>query len=345
VASASRVAKGAGVLVAVVAIALIAIPAALAAFGAKTQNEGDIVTAAADFTPPAITAAAIGKTVGGATGFIKQGGTYYVYANVAADTGNPASGLATVKANVETVAAGQTAVALVAGTYTAGGISYNYRSAPLTAATVLGEGTKAFTVTATDNAGNAKTFPASVTVDNTAPKATDVQTANGGTTVGRPEEKDSITFTFSEPIEPESILAGWNGSATNVVVRMVDNGLLGLATGNDELIVNNAANTAALPLGIVNMGGGEYVTSLLGGALGGSIYFGATGTPSSMTMTGNTVTITFGTYSAESILVGRATAGTAGSMIWTPVATPYDRAANAMSTTPVTQSGAAKKNL
>jgi hypothetical protein len=345
VASARRVWKGAAVLGVVAAIALIAIPAALAAFGAKTQNEGDIVTAAADFTPPAITAAAIGKTVGGATGFIKQGGTYYVYATVATDTGHPASGIASVTANVTTITTGQTAVALVAGTYTAGGVSYNYRSAALTAAAVLGEGTKAFTITATDKAGNAKTFSANVTVDNTPPKASDIQTANGGATVGRAEEKDSITYTFSEPIEPESILAGWNGSATNVVVRMVDNGLLGLATGNDELIVNNAANSAALPLGTVNMGSGEYVTSLLGGALGGSIYFGATGTASSMTMSGNTVTITLGTYSAESILVGRATAGTAGSMIWTPVATPFDRAANPMSTTPVTQTGAAKKEF
>ena len=46
-ASARRIRKGAAVLGVVAAIALIAIPAALAAFGAKTQNEGDTVTAAA----------------------------------------------------------------------------------------------------------------------------------------------------------------------------------------------------------------------------------------------------------------------------------------------------------
>jgi len=345
VASASRTAKGAAVLVAVGVIALVAIPAALGAFGARAQNEGDIVTAAADFTAPAIGAAAIGKAGGGVTGFIKQGGTYYVYANVAADTGNPASGLATVKADVESVTAGQTSVPLVFGTYTAGGVSYTYRSAALTAAAVLGEGTKGFTVTATDKAGNSRTLPGNVTVDDTVPRATDVQTANGGGTAGRAEEKDSITFTFSEPIEPESILAGWNGSATNVVVRMIDNGLLGLPTGDDELVVDNAANSGVLPLGTVDMGGGEYVTSLLGGALGGSIYFGATGTPSSMTMTGNTVTVTLGFYSAESILVGRATAGAAGTMVWTPAATPYDRAGNVMSTAPASESGAADKDF
>jgi hypothetical protein len=72
VASARRIWKGAAVLAAVALIALVANPTALAAFGARTQDEGDIVTAAADFTPPAISAAAIGKTVGGATGFIKR---------------------------------------------------------------------------------------------------------------------------------------------------------------------------------------------------------------------------------------------------------------------------------
>jgi hypothetical protein len=32
-------------------------------------------------------------------------------------------------------------------------------------------------------------------------------------------------------------------------------------------------------------------------------------------------------------------------MTWTPVATPFDRAANAMSTTPATESGAADKDF
>jgi hypothetical protein len=52
VASARPIRKGAAVLAAVTLIALVAIPTALAAFGVRTQNEGDIVNAAADFTPP-----------------------------------------------------------------------------------------------------------------------------------------------------------------------------------------------------------------------------------------------------------------------------------------------------
>ena len=180
-----------------------------------------------------------------------------------------------------------------------------------------------------------------MTIDNTAPKASDVQTANGGTTVGLAEEKDSITYTFSEPIEPESILAGWTGASTNVVVRMVDNGILGLPTGNDELFVYNAANTATLPFGAVNMGRGDYVAGLLGG----SINFGAGGTKTTMVMSGNTITFTLGTEAAEGLLVGPTTAAAAGTMVWTPVATPYDRAGNVMSTAAATESGAADKDF
>lgn len=327
-------------LAAVAVAALVAIPAAIAAFGARAQNEGDTITAASDFTPPAITASVVAKSQGGVTGFVRKGGAYFLYANVAADTGNPASGLATVKANAAELTAGQTAAALTAGTYSAGGVAYNYRSAELTASTTV-EGSRPYSVTATDQAGNARATPGTATVDNVAPKAADVQSANGGATVGRAEEKDTITFTFSEPIDPQSILAGWNGAATNVVVRMYDNGLLGLQTGNDELFVYNAANSARLPFGTVNLGRGDYVAGLLGGA----IYFGATGTKSTMVMSGSSITLTFGTESAGGLLVAPMTAAGTGSMTWTPEAAPYDRAGNAMATTAVAESGAADKEF
>jgi len=335
-----RTAKATAVLAAVALIALVAIPAAIAAFSARAQNEGDLVTAAPDYVAPVITATVVAKSQGGVVGFVRKGGTYFVYANVSADTGNPASGLATVKANVAELTSGQTEAALAAGTYSAGGVTYGYRSTELTANATI-EGAKPYSVTATDNAGNARTLAGSATVDNVVPTASDIQTANGGTTVGKPEEKDTITYTFSEPMDPQSILAGWNGTATNVVVRMYDNGVLGIPTGNDELVVYNAANTAQLPLGTVNMGRGDYVAGLLGGA----INFGAGGTKTTMVMSGNTIIFTFGTQGAEGILVGPTTAAGTGAMVWTPVATPYDRAGNAMSTATATQSGAPRKNF
>jgi hypothetical protein len=338
--SARQAKKAATVLVAITMVALIAIPAALAAFSARTENPGDTMTAAPDFVAPAITAKVVAKTQGGVTGFVRKGGTYFVYANVSADTGNPASGLSTVKANAAELTSGQTAATLTAGTYTAGEVSYNYRSAELTSDAAV-EGSKNFSVTATDTAGNASTLNGTVIVDNTTPTATDIQTTNAGTN-GLAEQGDKIIYTYSEPIDPQSIVAGWNGAApTNVVVRLVDNGALGLPTGNDEVVIRNAANTAQLPIGAINMGRGDYVAGLLGG----SVYFGATGTASSMALSGNTITITLGTYSAESILVARGTAAGSGTMVWTPVATPYDRAANVMSTTPATESGTADKDF
>jgi hypothetical protein len=336
----SRAARIVAVLAAVAALALIAIPAAIAAFGAPTRNENDIVTAAPDFTAPVITATVVAKSLGGVTGYVRKGGTYFVYANVSADTGNPASGLATVKANAAELTSGQTAVELASGTYSAGGASYNYRSAELTANAVT-EGVKPYSVTATDVAGNARVANGTATVDNVIPTASEIESANvAGGTEGLAEQNDTVTFTFSEPIDPQSILAGWNGTATNVVVRIVDNGILGLETGSDELFVYNAADTAALPLGAVSMGNGEYVAGLLGGR----IEFGSTGTASTMTMSGKTVTIKLGTYSAVGLLVGRQTAKKAAAMIWTPVATPYDWAGNVMSTATATQSPA-KKNF
>jgi hypothetical protein len=326
--------------IATTAVALIAIPAALAAFTSSTSNPGDTITAAPDFVAPAITATAVGKTQGGATGFVKKSGTYFVYANVSADTGNPASGLSTVKANASALTTGQTAVPMSAGAYTAGGVSYNYRSAELTA-NVTVEGSKTIPITATDVAGNAGTVNAAATLDGIAPTAADIQTTNAaGGTNGLAEIGDKIIYTYSEPIEPESILAGWNGTSTNIIVRIVDNGLLGLPTGNDEVVIYNFANNTQLPMGAINMGRGDYVAGLLGGFIS---YGLSGGTPSTMVMSGNTITITLGTLTG--VLVGPTTAAGTGTMVWTPVATPFDRAANVMSTSPATESGAADKDF
>ncbi len=329
------------VVLAAATLVLGAIPPALAAFTASSENGGNIITAANDFRAPQVTAVAIAKSAGGASGFVKQGGSYFVYANVAADTGKPASGIATVTADVRTVTTGSTTVPLTAGSFSAGGVSYGYRSAALSADAVLAAGSQAFTITATDNALNAASLGSTVTIDNTPPAATDVQTTNAGTN-GFAEQGDSIVFTVSEPLEPESILAGWNGSATPVVVRLIDNGLLALPLGNDAVQIYNAANSTPLPLGTVDLGRSDYVAGLLGG----NAKFGATGTASTMTMSGNTITVVLGTFSTTP-LVGpeRTTAGGTGTMIWTPVAIPFDRAANAMSTTAANESGAADKEF
>src|SRR2546423_382329 len=131
-----------------VAVALIAAaPAAFAAF-TSTASATNTVGTAADWTAPSVSSTVIAKQTGYLAGSIKQGGTYYVYANVA-DSGNPASGISTVKTDESAVTSGQTNVSLTAGSYSVGGITYNYRSALQTASSPL-SGTKNYTITSTD---------------------------------------------------------------------------------------------------------------------------------------------------------------------------------------------------
>jgi hypothetical protein len=296
-------------------------------FASTTPNAGNSITAASDFRAPSASASVIGKTTGGITGSIKKAGTYFVYANVG-DTGNPASGVSAVTANVSSITTGSTAVALAAGSFTANGVSYGYRSGSLTAGSSLAAGTYSYSLTMTDAAGNSATQSGfSVTVDNTAPSGTDVQTGNGGGTNGLAQAGDTIAFSLSEAPDPSSILSGWSGAATNVVVRLNNGG-----GGNDTVTVFNAANSTQLPLGSVNLGRTDYT--------GSNITFGATGTASSMVLSGSTVTITLGTQSAAAT-----TAAATGTMVWTPSSTLTDPAGNGMSTTTATESGAADKDF
>lgn len=287
------------------------------AVGSGGSTAGAGITVAVDTQAPTIGGAAIAKTQGGTAAYIKQGGTYYVYANVT-DGGVAASGVATVTANVGSITSGQTAVALSSGSFTVEGTSYNYRSAQLTAGNPLAAGSYSFAITSVDNAGNSGTQSAfTVTVDNTAPAASDIQTTNvsGGTT-GKAETGDTIAFTFSETIDANSVLAGWTGTATTVTLRLVDGG-----AGNDSVQIWNAANTAQLPLGTVNLGDTTYTSATV------------TFTGSTMTQSGAGITVALGTTAGTTTRAGPA------KLAWTPSATATDRAANACSTTLVNESG------
>jgi hypothetical protein len=166
-----------------------------------------------------------------------------------------------------------------------------------------------------------------VTVDNTAPTGSDVQTSNGGSIAGRPQRNDTITYTFSEPIDPNSILAGWNGSGTSVVVRINNN-----TPTNDQVQIFESTNTSQLPLGSLDLGRNDYVSA--------NRTFGASGTASSMSISGNSITIVLGTQSAAG-----STAAANGTMAWIPSAAATDRAGNAASTNNVNESGGADREF
>jgi len=322
--SARRLRRVGFVALAATALAAVFAGVVWAGFTSKTATGSSTISAAPDFVAPSSSATVVAKSAGGVVGSIKKGGTFYVYANVT-DSGNPASGVSSVAAGVGLLTSSKTP-ALNAGSFEVGGVSYNRRSAQLTALSTLVAGTLSFDLTMTDAAGNSRTESGlEATGDNTAPSAADVQTVNGGSTVGLAQQGDSITFTYSEPIDPNTILSGWSGAATSVVLRLNN------AT-NDTVTIYNSTNATLLPLGTVSLGRSDYTTT--------NRTFGASGTASTMTMSGNSVKVTLGTQSGAA-----STAASTGSMSWTPSATATDWAGNATSTTAKTETGSADKEF
>ena len=289
-------------------------------------SAGDQASKAITVNTPTITTSVLAKSAGGVTGSIGRSKNYYVYGNVTG-SGNPPAGLASLTANVSNFTPGQTAAPMTFGSYTVGGTSYNYRTAQLTSGSSITAGSKTYSLTATDNGGSTQTKSFSATVDITAPSGSNVQTTNvSGGTNGKAEAGDTIVLTYSEQIDPESVLAGWSGASMPVVVRLND----GLT---DTVQIFNAANSAQLPLGSIDMGRTDYTTL--------NATFGASGTPSTMVQSGATITITLGTQAGGLTTTALGT----GTMTWTPSATATDPAGNAASTTARAEGGAADKDF
>jgi chitinase len=301
-------------LAALIALGLVAgaTGGTFAAFSSTTSNSSNSFGVKADYEPPTVVRSEIARTTATAGGRIKSSVNYYVYAQIT-DGGNPASGVNTATANVCAITTAPCAsVALVSGSYTVSGLTFNYRSASQTSDAGLTAGSKTYTVTTADVAGNpsgAVSF--TVVVDATAPGGSNVQTANAGTTAGKPETNDTVTFTFNEAMDPASIKAAWDGTSTTVTVTFANAG----CAGNDTMTVT-AVNLGSLCLG------GNYVN--------GSRSF----TSSAMVLSGGgtVVTITLGTPSAAFN-----TEPTAGTMTWTPSATALDVAGNACATAVVNE--------
>jgi hypothetical protein len=122
----------------------------------------------------------------------------------------------------------------------------------------------------------------------------DIQTTNGGTRSGEVEQSDTVTFTFSGAVNPSQILAGWNGSATAVTVRMTPS-----STRNDGMTVLDGFGNQISALGSVNLHG-HYLSAI-------TLFTGST-----MTVSGNTVTIVLGTRSH-----GVPVENSLSTMVWT----------------------------
>jgi hypothetical protein len=154
--------------------------------------------------------------------------------------------------------------------------------------------------------------------DTVAPSGTNIAGSNGATsTAKKADSGDKLAYTFSEPVDPASVLSGWSGSSAAVSVVFTNSGT------NDTVAVTGTN------LGSVSTQA-NYVT---GGVTCGS---------STMAMSGSVVTVTLGgctPTSAQVANVGNTT------FKWTPSTSVTDLAGNAMSAAVVTQSGGNQVNF
>ena len=162
------------------------------------------------------------------------------------------------------------------------------------------------------------TTPITVTVDNVAPTATTVDGLNGGT-LGKLDAGDVLTLTYSEPMLPVSLLAGWNGGSQAVTLRVTNVAAL------DTLDVYDAANTTR-----TNLMSATQTLKLDEDYVSTNATFSAT-----MQRIGNQVVITVGALTSGTVKTGAKKT----QMVWTPSTSATDLAGNPCTTAAVTEAG------
>lgn len=180
-----------------------------------------------------------------------------------------------------------------------------------TTASTLAQGTYTAVATQTDTSGNTGTSSANTfKVDTTAPTATSISANNKiGGTAGKIESGDTLTYTYSEAIDPATVWTGWSGASTAVHIKFT-------SSGNDTVTVLTTGGATSIKLGSVATNG-DYVTA--------TTTFNAT---MALSADGTSVVVTLGTPSNVS-----ASASPGRNMSWTPNASVKDPAGNAVSTT------------
>ncbi len=168
-------------------------------------------------------------------------------------------------------------------------------------------------------------------VDNSPLRAADIRTTNGGAIQGRLETGDSMSFVYSQQVNPATVTPGWAGAALPVTVRLRDGNLLGLGNGQDVLDVQRTGSS--VNLGSVNLKQ-NYAKNRK------TVVFNATMTATTETVGGiprTVVTVVLG--SAASGGAGVRTSGAAANMVWTPTSAVTSTAGIACSLAPLTEAG------
>jgi hypothetical protein len=286
-----------------------------AAFTA-TKTTPQTLQAVADFLPPVVSAAQVAGP-GGAAGVVQPGAEYRVCAQVA-DQGNPPSGVKSVTADVSALAGRTASAPLSAGSCTIGSAAFNYGSTSLTAGASLAPGTASYTVAATDNLAQSASQSFTVTVQ--APPSsgchgTAITATNGGAAKKQIDSGDVVLFSFTAPIDKQSIIPGWtgNGAAPPVTMRIADD-------GDSDLITVEYHGTVT-PLGTIDTDS-DFVN-------GGTVTFSGT-----LTTTGDDVRMSVDYQTGGP---GHTVMGSPSHMTWTPGSGLRDTSGGPCATTPVTQ--------
>jgi len=235
----------------------------------------------------------------------------------------PPTGSGTVTMSADASDSGSS-IAYVAFEALYGGTWYEFcrdTSAPFTCSgdsAQVADGSYSIRIVTVDNAGVATTgAPFPLVVDNTAPAGSGIATGNAGT-AGQLGGGDWVRLTWSEPIAPASVMAGWDGSSQAVRVRVTNAG------ASDEM---DFLTTGGARLNLVL---GPSDLKLSANFVSTDAEFNAT-----MTRSGNSITITLG-----SLVSGSVTQASAGTMTWRPSSAATDGAGNPSGTATVTESGA-----
>jgi hypothetical protein len=117
---------------------------------------------------------------------------------------------------------------------------------------------------------------------------------SGGSPHGKAKAGDAMVYTFASAPNPSQILAGWNGSATTVTLRIND------SANNDFVTILNSGGTQIAALGTVQLNG-DYADRQTVNAAG-----------STMTLTGNVLRVVLGMPTGRTVNQKKAV-----TMVWT----------------------------
>lgn len=204
----------------------------------------------------------------------------------------------------------------------------------------LSDGTYSFRAVATDGAGNTATSAViSRPVVNRPFTVVDVQTVNGARgDVGRPDNGDSVLFTFSHQIDPATVMDGWDGRSRSVIARLNDSAPTIWVGSKEDTLEVLGANGQAINLGRVNLMG-DYIRASR------TADFDATLTAATVTAPDGTlhtvVTLTLGSLQWGSLTAVHTPPFTAdpANMVWTPSALVKDIYGRFSPSAPVTETG------